>query len=496
MKLAAPTRELELKFQVPSEVVPSLQLELRRHGARRVSMAAHYYDTPDFLLAGQRVSLRLRREGRKWVQTLKAEGRSAVERLEHNVPLRAASDASPILDVDRHNGTQAGSLLREALGETGLRRLGVRYTTEFERLVCELRIGESTIEAALDLGTIEANGRSVPICELELEHKSGATDPLFGLAKAWSAFGGLWLNTLSKATRGSRLARNEIFGPPVKASRPQVRADMNGPQFVRAVLRSTLDQVLANASEIAAGSTDEEHVHQLRVGLRRVRTALRELAPLDGQIDAGWNEPLALTFARLGEVRDQVTAARAVRPLLEQAHAPKLQWREAVAVDPVALVRDATFQGTLIDLLGYVLRERDGDRATQAAPETIEHVRKRLITLHDRVCTAGKHFAALPIEEQHKARKRLKRLRYLAEFFAPLCNGKAVKRYLAHLEPAQDRLGEHIDVAVALDQFRKDAETDPQALFAVGFLEAHLGTTAQHAQTALKEVRNAQPFWN
>src|SRR5262249_40645477 len=157
--------------------------------------------------------------------------------------------------------------------------------------------------------------------------------------------------TVSKATRGTRLARNERYGPPVKASRPKVQPDMNGVQFVRAVLRATLDQVLANASEVAAGSSNEEHVHQLRVGLRRLRTALRELAPLDVQIDPKWEAPLAAAFRRLGDARDRVTAARAVRPLLENAHAPKVEWRETPAVDPVAIVHDATFQRTLVDVL-------------------------------------------------------------------------------------------------------------------------------------------------
>ncbi|HTT13211.1 MAG TPA: CYTH and CHAD domain-containing protein [Burkholderiaceae bacterium] len=489
------TRELELKFEVRPEIVPSLQAELRRHGARVVSMAAHYYDTPDFALAAHSLSLRLRREGRKWVQTLKGEGRSAVERIEHNVPVPAARGALAHLDVDRHNGTQPGSLLRAALGEHGLRGLAERYATTVERLVCGLHIGDSTIEAALDLGTIRADGRSVPICELELEHKAGATGALFELARAWCVFGGLWLSTVSKAARGTRLARGEAYGPPVKAARPDLRPGMSGPQLARAVLRSTLDQVLANASEIAAGSTDEEHVHQVRVGLRRLRTALRELAPLDAHIDAGWEASLAGAFARLGEARDSVTAARAVRPLLEQVHAPKVQWRETATVDPVAIVRAATFQGALVELLGYALQESDDTVAEAAQPEPMEQVRLRLNRLHERVCAAGKCFESMPIEEQHRTRKRLKRLRYVAEFIAPLYASKDVKRYLEHLEPAQDALGGHVDVTVAIDRFRKDAETDPQALFAVGFLEAYLANTARAAHAALKKVAKAQPFW-
>ena len=489
--------ELELKFEVPEEAVASLQAELRRHGARVVTMAAQYYDTPDFDLGSQKVSLRVRREGRRWMQTLKAEGRSAIERLEHNVPVRGSRATPPVLNVDRHNGTHAGSVLREALGQTGLRNLAVRYSTEVERLMCDLHVGETKIEAALDLGTIAVGERTIPIRELELEHKEGPTGALFELAKAWSAFGSLWLNTVSKAARGTRLARNESYGPPVKASKPKVQPDMNGVQFARGVLRATLEQVLSNASEVAAGSIDEEHVHQLRVGLRRLRTALRELAPLDAQIDAQWEKPLAEAFRALGDVRDRVTAAHAVRPLLEQVHAPKVQWNETSdAIDPAAIVRDAAFQSTLIDVLGHALQETTDGHTPLVPQAMLEQLRARLSKLHDRVESTGKRFTELQIEEQHKTRKRLKRLRYLAEFFAPLCDSKAVKRYLAFLEPAQDALGEHMDVAVALEQFRKDAQTDPQSLFAVGYLQAHLAHTAHHAHSALKDFANAQPFWN
>ena len=95
--------ELELKFQVPAEIVPSLRAELQRRRARTVPMVALYFDTPDFTLGRHRVSLRLRREGDQWVQTLKATGRSAVDRLEHSVALR--DRATPELDIRRHAGS-------------------------------------------------------------------------------------------------------------------------------------------------------------------------------------------------------------------------------------------------------------------------------------------------------------------------------------------------------------------------------------------------------
>jgi len=491
------TSELELKFQVPEGMVPSLQLELQRHGARSTRMIAHYFDTADELLARHGLSLRLRREGRQWVQTLKAEGDSIVRRFEHNVPLRVPSGSQPRLALERHDGTEAGAALRKALAHAGTPDLVERFVTDVSRRACELHSPGAVIEAALDRGAIRVGDRSMPICELELEYKSGDSRLLFALAKVWSAHGGLWLNTLSKAGRGALLASKQAHGPAVKAGVPALSSHMDGAQMLRAMMRSALDHVLANASELASGSTDEEHIHQLRVGLRRLRTALREVGSLAQGVKPAWDEPLSETFARLGEVRDNETVARAVRPLLEQAGAPKLEWQApALTIDPGATVRDARFQSTLIELLEFALHEEETS-GRPAAPhaEAMAHVRTRLSRLHKQVVQSGKRFEALSREEQHRVRKRLKRLRYLSEFVEPLWKGKDARRYLRHLGPAQDALGAHNDVAVAMQNFRKDAEQDPRALFAAGYLQSHLDITARAAHTALKRVADAPCFW-
>ena len=195
-------------------------------------------------------------------------------------------------------------------------------------------------------------------------------------------------------------------------------------------------------------------------------------------------------------MRDNETVARAVRPLLERAGAPKVRWEApAVDVDRGATVRDATFQATLLDLLEFALREEMGSAPATLHAQALDHVSRRLSKLHEQVVLGGKRFEGVPLEGQHKERKRLKRLRYLAEFVEPRWKGKDAQRYLQHLGPAQDALGTHNDVAVAQENFRKDAEQDPKSLFAAGYLQAHLGITARAARAALKQVAGAPRFW-
>ena len=488
--------ELELKFQVPKEVLASLQRELKRRGARSTPMLARYFDTPDGDLDRHGLSLRLRREGGEWVQTLKAEGASAVDRLEHNAPLSASTGLPPELDMARHQGTEAGAALEEALADARVPELLERYVTDVMRLACELRPGGAEVEAALDLGTIRANGRAMPICELGLEHKSGDSHALFSLATVWSEHGGLWLNTLSKSRRGTALANGHEHGPPLKASDTRIEPGMDGSRILRTVLQQVLRQVLGNASEVAFGSTDADHVHQMRVGLRRLRTALRELGPLAEGVDPGWEAPMAEAFSRLGTVRDSEVVAEAVRPLLEQAEAPKLKWSApAEDVDVGALARDPRLQGTLLAILAFASGEPPADASALAAKQAREHVCARLSKLHRQVVKGGQRFEELAAVDQHKVRKRLKRLRYLAEFVQALWPTKATRRYLRQLGPGQDALGAHNDVAVALEQFREDAHKDPRALFAAGYLQAHLATTAREAHAALKKLAETPRFW-
>jgi hypothetical protein len=110
-------RELEIRFHVPPDSLQSLRQELNRHGARSTRMTAHYFDTPGDALGSQQMSLRLRKEGRRWFQTLKAQrSSSGVDRFEHNVALRVPPGTMPVLDIARYDGTEAGARLREVLG--------------------------------------------------------------------------------------------------------------------------------------------------------------------------------------------------------------------------------------------------------------------------------------------------------------------------------------------------------------------------------------------
>ena len=158
--------ELELKFCVPDGALNSLHAALLAHGAARLRLQAHYFDTADGLLARNMIALRLRLEGSRWMQALKTAGDGVVHRLEHEVHVGGAGGTLPRLDRHRHDGSQAGQLLDAVLGAVPGAALAERHATDIERLHCMRDdAGGTQIDAALDIGSARAGGLSVPLAE-------------------------------------------------------------------------------------------------------------------------------------------------------------------------------------------------------------------------------------------------------------------------------------------------------------------------------------------
>ncbi|MDO9185576.1 MAG: CYTH and CHAD domain-containing protein, partial [Bacteroidia bacterium] len=276
---------------------------------RTQRLRARYFDTADGALAAQGVVLRLRKEGRHWVQTAKAPGSRPLERLEHNVAL--GSQTAPLPDLSRHDGTPVGERIRQALKrqpDAAAPDLTLVYATDMARLTRIVRVRGALVELALDQGHISAGDKTLPVRELELELKQGQAAGAVALATTWCLRHGLWLSSVSKSQKGERLALGQDFGAAVGAEAPRFPRHASGREVAAAVVAACLNQVLANASDVAAGCSAEENIHQLRVGLRRLRTALQELEALAGGWgDQGeeWKAVLAGVFRELGQHRDR-----------------------------------------------------------------------------------------------------------------------------------------------------------------------------------------------
>ena len=197
--------EIELKFFVSPDFSETLRQKISetkvlQHSCR--ALGNTYFDTPDNWLRQHDIGMRIRRFDDVYVQTVKTAGR-VVAGL-HQRPEYNAEHSSNDPDLTLHpddiwpSGKEVSTLQAE---------LTPLFSTNFTREQWLIGMPDgSQVEVAFDQGDVEANGQKEPICEVELELKSGQTDALFTLARTFSESGGMRLGNLSKAAKGYRLA--------------------------------------------------------------------------------------------------------------------------------------------------------------------------------------------------------------------------------------------------------------------------------------------------
>lgn len=471
--------EIELKFQVPAARQAAVLKAATTAHAATTRLQARYFDTRDRRLATAQVALRLRQENGVWVQTLKGRGENGIRRLEHEV--RLPDEPNAALDITRHAGTEAGRLLEVSLGNNPgpLQEIFATDVTRTHRLI---RSGGAVIELAFDVGALRAGSAMQPLCELEFELKSGPLAALFALAERWALRHGLWLDVRSKAERGELLASAEAAKPPTRAVTPPLTREMPTDTALRCMVATCLEQVLPNLATLAAEVGTAEHLHQARIGLRRLRTALR----LWGEREPGRDTALAALFAQLGIARDQDALRAGLLPELLEAGAPMA----TLAPPPSALSVGTTARGTahlpaLLQLLAFSLSAAVDD---DAAASSKRMAATALAAERRKLRKAARNFEQMDDTERHQLRKRLKRLRYGIELTSALFKAKKVSQELKALQPAQDALGRHHDLCVAEALFHAQTDADPRAWFAVGWLTAGRAAQAAVARQALKRL--------
>ena len=493
--------ETELKFQVPPERRAALLRAVATARVEHTRLQAVYADTADHRLAAAALALRLRKEGRTWVQTLKGRGDGLMQRVEHEVRLPAQAGV-PTLDRSRHAGTPAGALLDAALGADGT--LAPLYRTDIQRLHRRVRHAGAVIEIAYDVGRIVAGSQSLPVDEIEFELISGPNDALPALAARWVQRHGLWWDVRTKSERGFRLALGLTQVPAVKAAAVSWPEAADCLSAWQAMLSSALGHALPNAAEIAAGTGRAEHLHQMRVALRRLRTALVLFADWSGQpepvraLEARW----AQVFASLGATRDADVLAGTLGPQLQAAGAPpSLQPATRPVDDTRRLLRDPDFNLLMLETLQWAVAAPATPAEDESAGAGSVRVplqgaaRQVLKKAWQRARADVLQFERGPDELRHRARKRLKRLRYALEFMAPALPRKPLRAQLRALGGALDALGRFNDLQVAQAHFKQQAEPDPAAWFALGWLSAQRGPALRDALRSLKHLDKAPKAW-
>lgn len=504
--------EVELKLRLP----PAGRTELELHPALQAPHATApeerhevttYFDTPDLALAGEGVTLRVRRNGDRRVQTVKLRGAGhavAARRGEWEWPIERDTPDLALLAE-----TPAGA----ATGDLAGKGLEPVFVTDIRRTVRELRVDETTTaEAALDEGTITAGAASEAVSELELELRDGTLAPLYRLALDLHATVPLTIGPESKADRGYRLRTGRA---PLASKAPDLDLDrgIGVPEAFREIVAAGLGHLLANQPAAAVG--DPEGVHQMRVAIRRLRTALVLFGThLEPHATARFEAELKRHGRVLGEARDwDVFCFETLPKALDDA--PGAGWehlvREAAETARRAAHRRVEEEIGRPALTGFVLGmaawaedgvtrpallgdKRMGRRLAKLAPELLDR-------LAGKVAKRGKRIGQRSDEELHALRKSLKKLRYGVDDLAGLYGRKAVKAYLGGCKELQELLGGMNDAAVAgaLAE-RLDAGDGAGLAPAVGALarwsEKRRDKASRDLSGAWAKFRKASPFWS
>lgn len=164
---------------------------------------AIYLDSEEGNLNEAGLALRIRKEGEKWVATVKTKG-SSVDGL-HSRDEWDVEIENPVPSIEYFKNTSIYTDLQAALGGEILTSL---FTTKFERRIVNLSVKEkSLIELAIDIGEIIVKNRREEIAEVELELKSGEAEDLSFIGDILIQKYGLVPEERSKFYRGLMLMK-------------------------------------------------------------------------------------------------------------------------------------------------------------------------------------------------------------------------------------------------------------------------------------------------
>lgn len=443
--------ETELKLEFPPDAGAALraapELGAAGDGADR-HLVATYFETPDGDLEKAGFSLRIRRDGRQHVQTLKAGGKAAglFVRPEWDRPVRGWT---PVLD-------DPDSPFATALDPAWRTQISAAFTTDVRRNRRFVTFGDARIECAIDVGKVDIGVHQDPLAEVELELLEGRPAALFDLARALDKRAPLRLGVLSKAERGYRaLGRVGVSAPEaaVKSGPIRLGGDDDARAAFAAIATACIRHYRLNEALILATDGDEP-IHQARVALRRLRSAFSLFKPLFGDDPEGarLREELRWLASALGTVRD-------VDVLIPRVDAEAQAILRAERDRRFMVLRDVleTARARLLplDLIEWIMLGGWRDDAALQDSQTMpakRFARAVLAKRYRRVRRDGENLLDLDDESRHRVRIDAKKLRYAADFFASCFDaGDRHAVFVKALSRLQDRLGELNDLATGAD---------------------------------------------
>ena len=503
--------EIELKLTADSKDLPRVKRTPFWSGRARAQtrvLDSVYFDTVGHDLRARGFSLRIRKVGRLYRQTLKSTGKAGYfERREFETDLR---DGTPDLSLIEDQA------IRAQLADISPSDLKPIFTTHVRRSRKLYQLDDGTaVEIALDEGEVRDEKGSTPLSEIELELKQGAPETLFDVAREIGGVIPVRLQVQSKPEIGYAHCEGRAE-PWISAGKLKLDKSMTAETALDSIIEYCVSHILRN-DRCASERAHAEGVHQVRVGLRRLRSGLHLFKSALPEAQFDWINGEARVFAKaLGPARDLDVFRESVLPpvaeqlgdlgdfaAIDRAAAGLQDQAYEMVKDALASERFTTF---MIELMRWrKLRSWRQQSVTAEAARLFSPIMELstplLAARHRAVLKRGKGFAKLTLPERHEVRLRVKKLRYATDFFAGLYPAKASKPYLRRLSRLQDDLGHLNDVATLDDVLGRileksgGARTQRAAGCLLGWYQREIYGNDGLLVRDWKSFEKSRPFW-
>jgi triphosphatase len=463
-----------------------------------------YFDSSDFILRRHDIGLRVRQIGDQFIQTMKAGGSVQGGLHQRNEWENPVPDAQPDISSLKRQIEDDSKLkaLLDTVSSTNC--LQPIFSVRVKRTIWNLQIDDNAIELVLDEGEIEREQKQLPISEIELELKSGEAIQLYEFALKLLDDIPLRLSNSSKALRGYMLA-TETDAAVSKAKSIALSHDETVEQAFQSIISNCLEHIQSNEEGVIEKHDDVECLHQMRVGTRRLRSALRlfqdmipcppeltkELQWLGGELGNArdWDVLTTSTLARLPAADNQ----ESTKQLRSIASGVAKQMREKVSRDLLTTRYSKLIVSFYIWMHGKHWREQMGIQKANKLDKPIARIASKL-SKHGHRCLI-KRVSQVDFSDTHslhRVRIAAKRNRYTVEFFQSLYPRKAIRRYIATLSAAQDELGWRNDFTIAdrlLQQLHNGSQSAETAAFSRGYLAGRLQAESKKLRKTVKKFR-------